>query len=330
MDSSDPFRPSFFEVYAASHLSSALRPALRYVLEILSVRQPALVSFAARSDDIFTALLLVFETSQLHKESALLAESFYSLRRATSVSLKEPTASRSSLSAQQIITSIVFSVVAPHVKTLLDNWYSNATGGAAAELFTEGLPPGMMISSSEGTNFDNESQSSLTEVRSRASHLPRLLVKVLTEMKQVLRALWRIMTGPTNRRLALKWYPRLSALLEGVDLLFNLLYLFGRTKYFSLSLAAQGLVLRRASTAELLRSASRSTSFFPPGERHVDLARVVSAASERLLSVFKTSFFAGIFLFRFLQYYYAAEVRQSLWCNLAVSSLLQIACFVSF
>lgn len=308
MNSPDPFRPSFFEVYAASHLSSALRPAFRYVLEILSVRHTALVRFAARSDDIFTALLLVFETSQLRKESALLAESFYSLRRAQSVSLKQPATPRHSLPTQHIVTSIVFAVVAPHVKAALDNWYSNATGGAAAELFGEGLAPGVMIHDNEDTNVGG-SQSMRTDIHSRSSHLPRLLVKVLADMKQLLRALWRIMTGPTSRRLALKWYPRLSALLEGADLLFNLLYLFGRTKYFSLSLAVQGLVLRRASAAELLLSASRSTSFFPPGERHVDPVRIVSAVSERLLTVFKASFFAGIFLFRFLQYYYAAEVR---------------------
>lgn len=325
MNKSDPFRPSFFEVYATAHLSGALRPAFRYVLEILSVRHPTLVRFASRSDDIFTALLLVFETSQLRKESALLAESFYSLRRATSASLKQSVTSHQHLSARQIVFSVALAVVSPHVKSILDNWYSNATGGAAAELFAEGPAPEMVIRSNEDTDVAEESPLEGIDTRSHAFwRFPRLLVKVLADMKRFLRALRRIMTGRTSRRLSMKWYPRLSALFEGTDILFNLLYLFGHTKYFSLSLAIQGLVLRRASAAELLQSASHSTSFFSPGESHVDLGRIVSAASERLLVAFKASFFAGIFLFRFMQYYYAAEVSR-IQRNKAISALRRIA-----
>lgn len=306
MDSANPFRPSFFEAYAAAHLSSALRPAFRFVLEVLSVRHPALIRISTRADDIFTALLLVLETSQLRTDAALLAESFYSLRRTTATSFKQHSSSAEPLSGRQVLLSVAIAVLVPHVRATLDNWHSTATGGAAAELFADGYTPGLGVAA-EANDEPQFAQQTTHSCPSRVTCMSDVFVIALSEMKRLLRALRRVFSSPSARELALTWYPRVSALFESTDLAFNLLYLFGRTRFFSLSLAMQRLILRRSSPSELMQSSMESTSFFPPDETRIDIPRMLAATSERLLMVCRASFFAGIFAFRFLQYYYAAE-----------------------
>eukprot|EP00177_Eucheuma_denticulatum_P000741 GFKZ01001327.1.p1 GENE.GFKZ01001327.1~~GFKZ01001327.1.p1 ORF type:complete len:398 (+),score=29.15 GFKZ01001327.1:211-1404(+) len=306
MDSASPLKPSFFEAYASAHLSSALRPAFRFVLEVLSVRHPALIRISARADDIFTGLLLVLETSQLRTDAALLAESFYSLRRTAATSVKKHGSTPEPLSGRQILLSVAMAVLVPHFRATLDTWHSSATGGAAAELFAEGYAPGLAAAA----RATDEPHVAEQTARSCPSHMIRIsdvFGIVLSEMKRLLRALRRVFSSPSARVLALTWYPRVSALFESTDLAFNLLYLFGHTRFFSLSLAIQRLILRRSNASEMMQSSKGNTSFFPPGESRIDLPRIVAATSERVLMVCKASFFAGIFAFRFLQYYYAAE-----------------------
>lgn len=311
MDDSDTYRPAFFEVYAAEHLSTALRPALRFVLEVLSVRYPRLVRLASLSDEIFTGLLLILETSQLRKDSALLSESFYSLRRSPVLSFQEIDLSSSPLSSRQIFLSVFLSVVIPHLKARLDLWYSNATGGAAAELFASQLDSLSPLDEDDTIAIQNAPPSTSHDARPDPLPLSEFLVLRLREMRRIFEAIKRFLKGPAFRRFALKWYPRLSSVGEGINLMFNIMYLFGHTKHFTLSLAIQRLVLRRTSTGELLQGMSRQTGFFPPGSTSTTISRILSVASERVLAMFKAGFFASIFAFRFLQYYYAAEVCTS-------------------
>lgn len=299
MDSAETSRPAFFEVYAANHLSSALRPAFRFALEVLSVRHPLLIRIAARSDEIFTGLLLILETSQLNKESALLGESFYSLKR--SRGLKHTGLQEVPLSRKQLLFSVVFSVIVPHFKAKLDTWYSDITGGAPTDFFDESDP---------GQGFPPQEQQTFSQLpsrlSSRARHAP---LGPLQKFRQLLKAVERLLSSRSFQSTVLEWYPYISTACESLDLLFNILYLFGHSRHFNLALALQGLVLRRKSTLEAMTSQSQKTPFFPHGSRSFDLAQVLSAASERLLTAFKAGFFVGVFAFRFLQYYYAAEVR---------------------
>lgn len=304
MASDNEYRPGFFEVYAANHLSTALRPALRFALDVLSVRHPFLIRIAARSDEIFTAVLLLLETSQLRKESALLAESFYSLRRSKNLSFRPNELIETPLQGKQVFLSILFGVILPHTKTKLDSWYSDATGGAAAALFVSDEP---QVSHSVTTSQDSRQMSdNSSAVR---LHLDSSLVfNPVRTFARLIRAMKHFLSSPAFLRMVLRWYPRISTCCEGTNLLFNILYLFRHTRYFTLALALQGLVLRRATPTETMKSSSRSTPFFTEGNRSFNLTQVLSATSERVLAVFKMSFFMGIFAFRFLQYYYAAEV----------------------
>lgn len=271
------------------------------------MRYPRLVRLASWSDEIFTSLLLILETSQLRRDSALLSESFYSLRRSPILSFQEKDLSSSRLSSGQILVSVLLSVLIPHVKARLDSWHSNATGGAAAELFDSHLgslaPPG-----------ENTANTAQVSPASTSYALPRdrfqmsiFLDRQVRRIGKMIKAFEKFLRSPYLRRLVLKWYPRLSTIGEGINLLFNLMYLFGHTKHFTLSLAIQRLVLRRASTAELLSGISRRTGLVSPNSTDMSVSRIFSAASERVITVLKAGFFASIFAFRFLQYYYAAE-----------------------
>jgi hypothetical protein len=106
----------------------------------------------------------------------------------------------------------------------------------------------------------------------------------------------------------IRWYPSCSALYEGVALVFNMLYMFGHARYFSPSLALQGLVVRRLTAREIQGPVVRGrlgNSYVP--ESRPALA-AISSGADAVLSAAKYAFVAGIFAFRFLEYYYAAEV----------------------
>lgn len=324
MDSGHEYRPGFFEVYAANHLSSALRPALRFALEVLSVRHPFLIRIANRSDEIFTALLLLLETSQLQKESALLAESFYSLRRSTNRNFRPNNPFEVPLQRKHTVLSILFGVVLPYAKAKLDAWHSDATGGAAASLFVSnaGERANPIIIHRIRPPISNLRESGRSSSRASVDFNPvRYFARFMRSIKEYL-------SSERFRTLVLRWYPRVSTCCESTNLIFHILYLFGRTRFFSLALVLQGLVLRRTSPVEELRSMSRKTSFFTEGSRRIQLSQFISALSERIITVFRTSFFLGIFAFRFLQYYYAAEVgylfflRPKYLCDANLTQLL--------
>jgi peroxin-12 len=268
-------RPSFFELYAAERLTSALRPALRYALEVFSVRNPTLMPLAARSDDIFVVASLFLETTNLSTSASTLAESFYSLRRSR-VATQEPSKSRpTGLSLGQIFASVVLSVIVPHVKLKLDEAYSARSGGPLADL---------MRSSRASTAARSESPPRPAGSEQCKFRVPRSV----RELAALLRAISSRLRVENN---FLRWYPVANAVYEGVALLFNAAYLFGHTRYFNASFALQRLVVRRLTPRE-----GAAASMVQP-----------STTAGAVLSVARHAAIATVFAYRFLEYYFAAE-----------------------
>lgn len=308
MSRAEPYRPSFFENYAAANLTSSLRPAFRYVFDVLSARHPRLISIALHSDDIFTAILFILETSQLQTDSALLSESFYALRRSSTTSFTRSEISSNGLSRKQVLMSVITNVLLPHLKTITDRWYEENTAGAAAELFVDGwTPQNIAQHANERNTVQPSTNSSHDSNPTILSHIRKVLIKYIQTMRRFFRQVHSLCTGPKARRFALKWYPRLAFGLEATDVLFNLLYLFEHTPYFSVALAVQGLVLRRANGIEMRHARRGTNSMLPSRLRHVKLLRFLSSIFERVLTGLKLGFFGAILFFRFLQYYYTAE-----------------------
>lgn len=315
MNSDNSTRPSFFEAYATEQLSKSLRPAFRYVLEVLSIRNPRLLRLSVWADEIFCALLIILESSQLKRDAALLSESFYSLRRSTKLSFQSEFMDKP-LSRNHIMTSIIFSVLIPHVRAKLDDWYRARTGGAAAAILGE-------LRGSESVQMQRGSRLATRAVSRRArtgyeqrTRITRFAAALLSRLSFSPRAIVRfvrfaldyVKSEQFQQRFA-AYYPKLVAMADGLNMVFNILYLYGNCKYYSVSLAMQGLILRRVSTTDLLqlRSVFDGSSRDDTGGVSVFL----SSMSRKLLGVLRVAFFGCIFSFRFIQYYYAAEVSST-------------------
>lgn len=281
-----PYRPHFFELYAAERLTSALRPALRYMLEVLSVRNPSLLPYAARADDLFTAVSLVLEASQLATSSSTLSESFYGLRRARAFS--SPASQH--LSQRQVIASVLSTVLLPHAKLKLDAAFSARTGGALAQLVSS--------AGSMPWRHNGAAESSGTRGQAQGPSQRRRL-RTIADLAAALRALALRMR---LEELFVKYYPHFNAVYEGAALLCNVMYLFGYTRYFSPTLLLHGLVVRRLSARELAQAEIGAAA-------QLGQSSPVGTAAGYLLSGAKHAFVASVFAFRFLEYYYAAESR---------------------
>jgi peroxin-12 len=281
-----PYRPHFFELYAAERLTSALRPALRYTLEVLSVRNPSLLPYAARADDIFTAVSLVLEASQLSASSSTLSESFYGLRRAPAFT----PAAALPLSRAQVVAALLSTVLLPHAKIKLDAAYSARTGGALAQL----APPHGRLP------WRSADAAAVVAGSRRRSHRPRRL-RTVADLAAAIRAL---AVRLHVEELFVRWYPWFNAAYEGAALLFNVLYLLGYTRYFSPTLLLHGLVVRRLTARELAESELGGAA-----ARGAPRGGALATAAGWALSGAKHLFVTSVFAFRFLEYYYAAESR---------------------
>jgi peroxin-12 len=290
-------RPSFFELYASERLTSTLRPALRFVLEVLSMRHPSLMTLAARSDELFAVSSTVLELSQLAKYSATMAESFYGLRRSPSFSVSQALdLSKQRLSAVQVTASVVLSVMFPLGKSKLDELFAAQSGGVLRDLFQ---PSGV-----------GSLRNHRLSPRPGEANLSGRRPQTLREFARLLRALAARLQASQR---FVDWYPLCSALYEGIPLIFNVLYMLGRTRYFSPSLALQGLVVRRLTGREMqAQTAVRHNGLGREHRKGPALTSALASGTDSILSCAKYAFIAGIFAFRFLEYYYAAEVRHEL------------------
>lgn len=290
-------RPSFFEIYAAQHLNSALRPALRYLVDVLAIRHSRLRVVSNWFDEFFTALLLCIDSAQLSQQAALLSESFYGLRRTSSPTFSA-SPSLSLLSRSQLALAIFLDIICPYLKSKIEAYHSEVSGGAAAALFESPA----MLPSSTSTSSPSPSQSNR---RRTLSSWTSFLSQFFSSPRRALslaRALSRHISSTQFRTLLVRRYPIAKSLFDACNTFLNLLYLYGYSRYFCVSLLLQRLVLRRDSHLDILQLAVKDKPSLDG--RSLTFRR----ATQRILTLLKTGLLASIFAFRFLQFYYAAEV----------------------
>lgn len=282
-------RPSFFEVYAAQHLNGTLRPAVRFALDVLAVRHRRLRFFANWSDELFSLIMLLLESVQLRRYSCLLSESFFGLRRTSSLNFAPVSPQRERLSRIQIGLALLFDVVFSYARAKADASHSSLTGGAAAPLFEDDQ---MSINHEPHAVRDSFSVP-------RRQALVRLIRSTFTRIRRLRRE--DIVSS------FVKLYPKLRSTVDGCNILLNLLYLYGHSRFFSLSLLLQRLCLRRGSHQDVM-NLTLSNRLRRPSFR----SDTLTALADGFLNILRTTFIASIFAFRFLQYYYATEVCPSL------------------
>ena len=302
-------RPSFFEVYAVEQLTSSLRPALRFVLEVISVRNPRFVMLASKSDEIFALLSFLLETSHLRKYKGTVAESFYSLRRSSSFETSEQ-GEVLQMPWKKIPTVLMWTVLFPYVRVKLDNAFSERRGGAAADLLDNSRGFGEL--SMRGVSLGRRAR--LNRLRGygqmREDNRGGLVKRVARVVMQRIANCIRLIRVYCNREfIENSWmnvYPAFTALADGAQLLFRMWYLFDNGKYFTPALAMQDVVLRRTSLQE-----QRILAMFTE-RQNLQPRRtwpcLIANYCDNLLTGLKYSFFISLLAFRFLEYYYAAEV----------------------
>ena len=64
-NNADPSRPSFFEMLAQQEMISILKPAIKYVFDVLAQRHPKMEIFSRHSDEVFSIGLAVLENHYL-------------------------------------------------------------------------------------------------------------------------------------------------------------------------------------------------------------------------------------------------------------------------
>lgn len=235
-------RASVFELHAAEALSGAVLPAVRFALEVLSVRHSALVPLAERADLLHALLMCLLDGSSLRRVGATTAEAFYGLRRSTT-----------SDSPPGVLRGLLFAVAIPYLRRRLDEWILAARGGAAAGL----LPSSPRVRRRRSVRFGAHP----------TDPLPVRLVAYLRGAR--VRAADAL----------LRWYPALTATVDAGGLACRVLYLVDSTRFYSPGLFAQGVVLRRAAPDELMASGASGGPVAVAADAAADALRYLAVAA---------------------------------------------------
>eukprot|EP00743_Colponemidia_sp_Colp-15_P003987 GILK01004299.1.p1 GENE.GILK01004299.1~~GILK01004299.1.p1 ORF type:complete len:358 (-),score=28.31 GILK01004299.1:72-1145(-) len=254
-------RPSFFELIGQDRLLLSLRPAFKYVLNLIVSQHPKLWPAMKFSDELLYSALFFIERSYLKNHNASFGENFYGLHR-VEVQHAADQVTRG-LSRRSRYLSLLFLVLVPYIKAKLDQLYSDLGGGVV-----------------------NSWQASTSSPTS-------------PPWKARLRAIF------------LKTYPFLHASYEGSFFLFQLLYLFNRTRYYTPLLAAQGVELQRVSQevsefqTQLL--AKRDQEWREHLNQSFFLKRWLSLFVNHSMQYGSQALYMSIFGVKFLEWWYSNE-----------------------
>eukprot|EP01091_Cochliopodium_minus_P019827 TRINITY_DN8456_c0_g1_i1.p1 TRINITY_DN8456_c0_g1~~TRINITY_DN8456_c0_g1_i1.p1 ORF type:complete len:198 (-),score=23.20 TRINITY_DN8456_c0_g1_i1:63-656(-) len=121
--SSDPTKPSFFEMMAQTYFMPSLKPALHYMWTVLATRYPSkFYPVVKYSDEIFYGGLLLLNRRFLSLYDSTFSENFYGMERVRisgNINLK--------LDKRDKLKSLFFSTVVPYLKEKIDKFYLSNT-----------------------------------------------------------------------------------------------------------------------------------------------------------------------------------------------------------
>eukprot|EP00465_Bigelowiella_longifila_P012260 CAMPEP_0185264082 /NCGR_PEP_ID=MMETSP1359-20130426/18707_1 /TAXON_ID=552665 /ORGANISM="Bigelowiella longifila, Strain CCMP242" /LENGTH=371 /DNA_ID=CAMNT_0027852175 /DNA_START=1 /DNA_END=1116 /DNA_ORIENTATION=+ len=115
----DMTRPSFFEVAAADRLTQGLRPALQHILSTMASHFPQLSFVAQRGDELFYTMCYLLDRRYLKTHGASFAENFYCLKRVKIL----PDGTETSLGARDQLLAVLCVAGVPYLRTRLEGYY---------------------------------------------------------------------------------------------------------------------------------------------------------------------------------------------------------------
>ncbi|CAM9135275.1 unnamed protein product [Pylaiella littoralis] len=276
----DSSLPSFFELFMTQQVEQSLKPAARHAHSALAVRWPSLHRISPWFDEAFLVLTLMIEARFLSNHSSLLSESFYGLRRCRygpksgppgpsppSSSARPETEADAhvafdlngagygpgqGLRARDRRKALLAAAVIPYLLAKLDAGHERRAAAARAHsgppqpTTREEEPAAAGIRHISGNNDNNNDNTAASvgdeggsgEGSTRRREFSSSARRARDETRRRLSSL---------RALFFQVYPLLRASYEGSCLVYQWLYLFRRSAFFSPALRLTGMVVRRAT-----------------------------------------------------------------------------------
>ena len=302
-----PYKPSLFDLYAATQLNSLLPPTLRYLLTLLTHRYPRyLLRILNSFDEVYALLSLLVEKYYLTTFGGGFVENFYGLKRERVVRVKGGELPRTvatvpgelrekiwiGRSRKDVWKNLVVMVGVPYLKRKLDE---------AFDVYI--APHNTLIAGGISSGGDDV-------VTGRPRYSDPFALPPNPTLRQRLQ--W------SYKWFLRKIYPSLNALYFLTSLAFSMGYLFEGTKYASPFLWLVGTRLRRldaedirafAKDAEEARAVRHNVTGSNLGWRGIFDGRLLYT---KALSSLKLFLPASIFALKFLEWWHASDFSRQL------------------
>ncbi|KAI8075307.1 Pex12 amino terminal region-domain-containing protein [Gongronella butleri] len=281
----DAFRPSLFELVAQEKLRELLQPAVQYLTAVYAQRYPRLLLRLVNNHEEFYALLmLLVERHYLKEWGGSFAENFYGLKR-VSTSFLESKGSQYALPAggqgqtpgltpREIRRSLLVLVGLPYIKCRADLLYQQVSGDASVL----------------GTNEQEEQED---EQLADPATPPRQKLKI------------RLI------KLFRRFYPYVNFMYHASGLVYNVLYLFNKSNYYSPWLHLIGVQIKRMSMADYRAAYDKAEAVSGAASASKALwrspLRLLSATLSKVIEFLKVLLPMSIFFFKFLEWWYSSE-----------------------
>lgn len=293
---SDPYRPSFFELIAQDQLRDLLRPAVRYTLSVLAQRRPRyLLRIFNNFDELWALVMLAVERHYLKTWGSSFAENFYMLRRRKRPGLNSsrlpPSKHSEKLTAWKVNASLFFIVGLPYIQAKAHDWWERNGGGVDNDLFDD------------DANEGEEDQRAVSNFISERENVWSAGTGPTIIASQVRRAISWIHT------LCLKAYPYAAFFWQLWILSYNARYLFGKSHYWRPWLTWLNLEIRRVGPGDYPASIPLLPPDLPsPFNRPREFtARLLRSGPYMTFESLRYLLPASIFFLKFLEWWYSGE-----------------------
>ncbi|OZJ01624.1 hypothetical protein BZG36_05602 [Bifiguratus adelaidae] len=269
--------PSLFELIAQAKMTEMLSPALRYVY---AQRYPRyLIRISNNYDEFYAALMLLVERHYLKQWGGSFAENFYGLKRvpsdrplvqSSSTATKAPS---QNLSSTNVNRSLAVLVILPYIKQRLDHYYSRISGGGASQLF----------------DSNERDERELAELRSAT-------ISLRQKARIRLRRIFRLV------------YPWAHFAYHMSEVLFQIGYLFGKTKYWNPWLKVIDVEVVRMNAQDYRNQFDSSGPKLSTSTSLMDrVARTPLVLVQAFFNALRVILPMSIFFFKFLEWWYSSE-----------------------
>ncbi|KAI9222653.1 Pex12 amino terminal region-domain-containing protein [Blastocladiella britannica] len=268
-------KPSVFELVASEKLQAMLSPALRYVLANYAARYPRyLLRVLEYHDELFLGLMMIVQRHYLRVNKGSFAESFYGFKRAHTVKRNRST----DLDAVSLRQSVLTLTVLPYLKEKLDHLFSELQmeqGGGLFDDDDDDDDESVVLGNRDGDQVVEEEEE--VDGSARTRHWER---------KQWFRKQLR------------RWYPTFNLAYTGSHVLYQILYMFDLTPYYSPVLHLLGIEIKRTTMVDM-RMIERESQ----RPRKGALAQSMHVSLEFLKTVLPLS----IFFYKFVDWFFSTD-----------------------